>query len=432
MIGFSENFSLTMEANGLSDVLEALNGQSLTSVRVNPYKSVDLEFDLKPVPWCLQGGYLDDRPKFTLDPLFHGGAYYVQEASSMVVGQIAQRYAPQMVLDLCAAPGGKTTHLASVVGRNGCVVANEVIRNRASVLAENVQKWGSGNVIVTSSDAKNFGALNGIFDMIVADVPCSGEGMFRKDRDSRDQWSVENVALCAARGRRIVSDVWNALKEDGVFIYSTCTFNSDENQDNVRWICENLGAEVERFDVPTGVVESEWGCNFFPGRVGGEGFFVAVLRKRSSVEYVTPRLSKGLERVGKGDLAELRKWVDCDMDFRVGGDTIYGYGEGLGRVVELLLPFGLVYSGVGMGSLMRGELKPAHSLALFCGLQCDVFSDLDRDEALRFLARHNLDVNCYADGLGLVRYKGVGLGWAKGLGRRVNNLYPQNWRILNL
>lgn len=432
MIGFPKFFESRLRIEGLGDVLVALDGVAPTSIRLNPYKNARLDYDMRPVAWCGDGFYLSERPKFTLDPLLHGGAYYVQEASSMIVGEIARLYKPKVVLDLCAAPGGKSTHLASVVGLDGCVVANEVIRSRATILAENVQKWGSGNVVVTSSDAKNFGSLNGMFDLVVIDAPCSGEGMFRKDVASRIEWSVDNVALCASRGRRIVSDAWNALKEDGILIYSTCTFNRDENQDNVQWICRNLGATVEHISMPSGVEEDDWGANFFPGRVDGEGFFVSVLRKTSSVEYSSTKSGKGLMRVSKGDLGELSGWIESDLDFRLGGDLIYGYNELTSGLIDQLMPLGVVYSGISMGGMIRGELKPSHSLALYCNVKRDNVSVLERDEALRFLAKQTLDVGFYADGLSLVTYGGLGLGWAKGLGRRVNNLYPQNWRILNL
>lgn len=432
MSEFPKIFESRLLSDGLGDVLVALNGVSPTSIRLNPYKNARLDYDMRSVAWCGDGFYLPERPKFTLDPFLHGGAYYVQEASSMIVGEIARKYNPKVVLDLCAAPGGKSTHLASVVGLEGCVVANEVIRSRATILSENVQKWGSGNVVVTSSDAKNFGSLNGLFDIVVIDVPCSGEGMFRKDVASRSEWSVDNVALCAARGRRIVSDAWNALKEEGILIYSTCTFNRAENQDNVEWICRNLGATVEQVTMPPGVEVDEWGANFFPGRVDGEGFFVSVLRKTSSVEYDSTRSGKCLTKVSKCDLGELRRWIDSDLDFRLGGDLIYGYNEFTSGLIDQLMPLGVVYSGVAMGGMMRGELKPSHSLALFCKVRRDNVSVLESNEALMFLAKQNLSLGSYADGLSLVTFGGVGLGWAKGLGRRVNNLYPQNWRILNL
>lgn len=436
MIDFPKEFSKRILDHGLGDLLEGLNGDVPVSIRFNRFKNSKLDFDLRPVSWCRDGFYLGERPKFTLDPLLHGGVYYVQEASSMIVGEIARKYNPKMVLDLCAAPGGKTTHLSCSVGSDGCVVANEVIRGRATVLSENVQKWGGGNVIVTSSDARNFGPLNGLFDLIVVDAPCSGEGMFRKDVNSRDQWSVENVVLCAARGRRIVSDAWNALQDGGILIYSTCTFNRAENQDNVQWICENLGATVEQIDMPSGVVVDQWGANFYPGRIEGEGFFVAVLRKNCAVEMLSCRSCKPLAKLSKIDSIAVSRWVNGPLSYRVVGDTIYGYNKSLDSVIDLILPLGVVYSGVEMGSMIRGELKPAHSLALYYDLKCDNVSDLDRDESLQFLAKQILDASMYKDSLSLVNYNGVGIGWAKsvakGSGKRINNLYPQGWRILNL
>ena len=237
-------------------VLEALSGgESVTAVRANPAK-ISPEA-LRPrfacagdaVPWRDDAFYLEERPVFSLDPLLHAGAYYVQDPAAMFVGSvadtvIASENRPLKVLDLCAAPGGKSTCLAAALGAGDLLVANEVIGSRASILAENMVKWGSANTIVTNNDPKDFARLDGSFDIILADVPCSGEGMFRKDAGAVAEWSPENVQLCAARQRRIIADAWDSLREGGWLIYSTCTFNSSENDDNVEWICRGLGAEV--------------------------------------------------------------------------------------------------------------------------------------------------------------------------------------------
>ena len=262
-------------------LLAALSAEPEVSVRVNPFKlslnALREHFGAlagDPVLWAAdEAFYLTERPSFTLDPLFHAGAYYVQEASSMYVGKLFERAKAILgkeamrVLDLCAAPGGKTTQLLSHLDDSSLLVANEVVPSRATILAENVARWGRSNVAVTQSDPAAFGALRGFFDIAVVDAPCSGEGMFRKDERAVAEWSPANVGLCAARQRRILADFWPSLRPGGFLIYSTCTFNRQEDEDNVDWICRELGAE--RLDMR----------HFYPGEDRGEGFFAALLRK---------------------------------------------------------------------------------------------------------------------------------------------------------
>ena len=271
------------------DRLEAaLNADVPVSIRINSMKGTPAPKAGAPVAWCESGFYLPERLSFTFDPLFHAGAYYVQEASSMFLEQAIKAYVKEPVrcLDLCAAPGGKSTHLASLLPDGSLLVSNEVIRSRSYVLAENIAKWGRPDTIVINNDPEEIGeALPHLFDVIVTDVPCSGEGMFRKDTDSTGEWSVDNVRLCASRGRRIIHDIWNALKPGGILIYSTCTYNTEEDEENIHYIIEELGAEA--LPIPT---QEEWQITgalrfehpvyrFFPHKTRGEGFFLAALRK---------------------------------------------------------------------------------------------------------------------------------------------------------
>src|SRR5260221_5910839 len=260
---------------------------SPTSIRINPLKSNSKE--LEKIPWTDLGYYLDQRPSFTFDPLFHAGAYYVQEASSMFLEQALKQTVdlsqPICVLDLCAAPGGKSTHLLSLMSRESLLVSNETIRSRATILAENIQKWGSNNVVVTNNDPEDFGKLEGFFDAIVVDAPCSGEGLFRKDPNAVNEWSEEHIELCVVRQQRIINQVWPSLKKNGVLIYCTCTYNEKENEKNIHWLVEEKKVESVKLKV-----ESEWGVEevktkntygyrFLPHQVKGEGFFIAVVRK---------------------------------------------------------------------------------------------------------------------------------------------------------
>lgn len=269
----------------------ALDQEPPVSIRLNPTKCRDLipDHTYTQVPWCPEGYYLSERPTFTFDPLLHAGCYYVQEASSMFISHVLRQLVTSAVtmLDLCAAPGGKTTAAISALPKGSTIVANEPVRQRAQVLTENVQKWGAPCCTVTSKQARQFQAEEALFDVILTDVPCSGEGMFRKDPNAISEWSAAAVAKCQQLQRTIVADIWPCLKPGGLLIYSTCTFNTSENEENVMWIMSQLGATLE--SVP---IESQWGImgslldelqepvyRFIPGFTQGEGLFMAALRK---------------------------------------------------------------------------------------------------------------------------------------------------------
>ncbi|MBM3420072.1 MAG: RsmB/NOP family class I SAM-dependent RNA methyltransferase [Bacteroidetes bacterium] len=289
---FPNEFTARVAGQGYIEsesLLAALAAESPVSVRINRAKWAGAPAGATPVPWCGSGYWLPARPVFTIDPLFQAGCYYVQEASGMFLEQAVRHTgcdAPGLrILDLCAAPGGKATHLASLAGPGSMVIANEVIRSRASVLAANITRWGTGNTIVTCSDPSAFGKLEGYFDMILADAPCSGEGMFR-DEVARREWSTSNCDLCAGRQRRILSSVWPALKRRGVLVYSTCTFNPAENEEVTDWMMKSFYCSadlppVTGFDgitvVPGGSGTAGYG--FYPGKVRGEGLFMSVLRR---------------------------------------------------------------------------------------------------------------------------------------------------------
>ena len=283
--------------------MEAFNEEAPTSIRLNGLKMRNEELEMRSddssfnqVPWCKEGYYLEGRPQFTFDPLFHAGCYYVQEAASMFVCHVLRSILneqcnllpPQSVLDLCAAPGGKSTAMRSVLPENCVLVSNEPIPTRAQILLENITKWGWPNCIVTNNYPRDFRKAKVKFDLILCDVPCSGEGMFRKDPATISEWSMQNVEKCWRLQREIVSDAWECLNPGGIMIYSTCTFNTKENEENVRWIIDEYDAEI--LTIPT---ESEWNITgsllqgfeapvyrFIPGITRGEGLFICALRKR--------------------------------------------------------------------------------------------------------------------------------------------------------
>ena len=439
------------EAIGSDDALvafSAFDSPASVAVRRNPFKD-GICPEGRQVPWCSHGRILPERPQFTLDPHFHAGAYYVQDSSSMFVGHAFRHILkdlrvpygrPFRVLDLCAAPGGKTTDLATSLreafGDAFILVANEVMKARAGVLADNVALWGDPNVVVTSDDPSAFAGLPGFFDVIVADVPCSGEGMFRKDEEAQKQWSEDNVALCEARQRRIIADVWPSLARDGVLIYSTCTFNRYENDGNVRWTADELGAEpLFRDDVlvpGNGVIKTELGYSLVPGHVEGEGQYCSALRKKSDVEWREIK-ARGMRpskasAVPKG----LKMPVDRDVTVRMKGETVTAVPAVISADLAVLEPqLHVIAAGCAVGVMKAGTLVPDADLALSIMLDKDAYAsaEVDLKTALAYLHRNAIMLPDSPKGFMLVRYEGLPLGFVKNLGNRCNNLHPQSRRI---
>ena len=447
---FTESIITQLGLETAQKLLASLDTPAPVSIRFNPYKVTEKP-EGEQVPWSRYGFYLPERPVFTADPLFHGGAYYVQEASSMFLEQIFTQLFPEpgrmKILDLCAAPGGKTTHLSSLAGLEALVVSNEVIRARAKILSENVQKWGLGNVAVTSNDPERFGEqLRGFFDLVVVDAPCSGEGMFRKSPDSRNEWTPNNVNLCASRQQRILADVWDSLREDGILVYSTCTFNTQEDEDNVRWLTEEFGCEPVHIET-----DSSWGVvrgetegietfRFYPHLVKGEGFFAAVLRKTGKVKKETRLKARKpvLADLTKAEFQIVQPWINQSdlMHFaKLNGERIFGYYGHHREIVNALAEvLTVIYSGVEVGQIMNRKLKPEHSLSVFHDVSREVMpvTELGLEDALRYLRKEDVDPQLFTEGINLVSFDGLPLGWIKRIGHRVNNLYPKEWRILNV
>lgn len=449
-----ENFPLhftdiTQEILGSEtrSLLTALQGKSPVSVRWNPYKTEKAPEGV-PVPWNRYGRYLPERPSFTLDPLFHAGLYYVQEASSMFVEHIARTVPDEdrrRILDICAAPGGKSTLYSTLAGAEGIVVANETVRSRAMTLADNIRKWGIGNTVVTNNDPSHFAGLREWFDVVAVDAPCSGEGMFRKNPEARTEWSPNAVHICAARQQQIVADAWEALRPGGVFIYSTCTFNRIENEDNIAWIRENFDCEDAGISVlPEWNIEETISAGvkcfrFWPHRIAGEGFFAAAMRKGGQKgRPVKPKARKSLFTDIPGRQAgELSRWVGQPglMRFSRIGDNFYGYYDApfseMRSVAEYL---NTLHSGVCMGQIFAGKLKPDHSLAMFhdVNLSAASVAELDLPEALNYLRKEELPSGSIAnEGINLITHYGHPIGWAKKVGGRINNLYPKSQMILH-
>ena len=442
---------------------KAMDEPSPVSVRLN--NKVAITPTYPQVPHCKTGYYLPNRPVFTLDPWFHAGVYYVQEAGSMYLEQVVRKYlsvpstssgpvndestnrligesitpnssllTPNYIcsstnskaelhairaLDLCAAPGGKSTHLASLLGDDGLLISNEVMPQRAHILAENATKWGYGNMAVTNNRPADFGKLAGYFDLILTDVPCSGEGMFRKDEKAIEDWSPAYVLECAERQRSILTDVWPALKQDGLLIYSTCTFNKAENEDNIAWIAQELGAEI---------LESR---HFYFHTDQSEGLFMAALRKTAPTTQmrvkskVESRKSK-VESL-KSPLINSENW--CIKEEK---DLIYALPKAYEADFALLdKHLRWLKKGIGIATLKGKNQTPHIDLALSRHINKEAFTpyELDLPTALHYLKGESITLPDAPIGYLLLTYRGVPMGWGKNIGNRCNNLYPDAWRI---
>ena len=432
----------------------ALDTPATVAIRMHPDKPSTAADGARPIAWSDGGYYLDERPSFTTDPAFHAGAYYVQEPSSQFVGYLLRpiiERTPQLrLLDLCAAPGGKSTLYSSLVGCDGLVVANEINRQRAAVLADNVRKWGVSNVAVTNNDPAHFAGFEQWFDVVAVDAPCSGEGMFRKTPEARDEWNDGSAAMCADRQLKILQDIWPTLRADGTIIYSTCTFNRTEDEGLLERFSEWVGEdELEAADDVK--IGEDWGivCNrigvwqtfrFMPHRAEGEGFFAAIARKSSNAggKSRNPKSRKTIfSAPDKKSVTELERWVKepKQMKWTAINDTYYGYYASHADDMRVLAEsMTVIHSGVCMGQIFKGKLKPEHSLAMFTGLNTSAIPtvEVSREMALDYLRRGDIGVTeQMVEGINLLCYEGLPLGWIKRVGNRSNNLYPNSLRILN-
>lgn len=435
---FKDNITKIVGAENADSFLEALEQDPKTSIRRNSFKGCDIEAEGKSTEWCSEGVILNERFSFTLDPIFHGGGYYVQESSSMFIEPllkyaIEDRKAGVRILDLCAAPGGKTTHIASLIGKDNLLISNEVIRSRANILKENVIKWGSGNIVVTNSDPSNFSSLKGFFDIIVVDAPCSGEGMFRKNEKARQEWSMQNVDLCRKRQRRILADVWDALSPDGFMIYSTCTFNRLENEEQIEWIEEELGGTMVDIETPLydKIIRSDKGFRFHPDKAEGEGFFVSLVQKGEGSRHKENK--RGLKPLTKAKA--IANLTEEEVSFISMGETTYMINPSfLDDIALLNEKLNITYLGVEVGQVIRETLKPAHSLALYYALSESAFPriEVSLETARQYLRKNDIDPTVFEEGYNIITYKNTPLGFVKKIGNRINNLYPKESRILYL
>ena len=444
-IDFIESLHNQLSPEEVQQLCQALETEPVVSIRLNDkIDYLTFDADTEEVPWHEDGYYLNKRPQFTLDPLFHAGCYYVQEASSMFLGEVLNQYLKpnSIVLDMCAAPGGKSTLISQYLGDEGLLVSNEVVRQRVFILSENIQKWGNGNTIVTHNYAKDFGnKLENLFDCILVDAPCSGEGMFRKDAGAVKEWSTRNVNECVARQCEILDEVWDALKPGGVLIYSTCTFNQEENEKNVKWIMEELGAELlpVAHNPSWGIVEGNPGYHFYPHKVKGEGLYMCVLRKLGA-PGASFRLPKSKAQAPKAKVdgeAEMRSWLKHPDRWVIRQQERFmsAYPAKYKELIEYIsTQFICISTGFGIAELRGKNVVPQHSLAMLKDMDSSKFTkvDLTLEQALAYLRNEALVLPDVAQGMVLVTYEQVPLGFVKNVGNHCNNLYPKEWRIRKL
>ncbi|MBE7176138.1 MAG: hypothetical protein INR69_07025 [Mucilaginibacter polytrichastri] len=414
----------------------------VVSIRRNPRKTARNFAGTEKVSWCTQGLYLPERPSFTFDPDFHSGCYYVQEASSMFLEQAIKALTFQggsrRVLDLCAAPGGKSTHLLSLLNDDDLVVSNEIIKTRTPILGDNINRWGNANSFVSQNDPKDFVRLAGYFDLIVADAPCSGSGMFRKDEKAIDEWSPQLVDLCQKRQRRILADVLPALKQDGYLIYSTCSFSDEENEDIADWLTGEFDLESIRIPLETewNITETEshihkaYGYRFYPHKLRGEGFFLAAFRKKEG-ENSPLKTNRSKEKPAKAP-DQIYDWLINDTYvLKAHRDDWYALHPQHAADWDILRQHLHLYkSGVKTGRFAGKDFLPDYELAQSLIISPEIAgAELDEETAIRYLRKENIGVKT-APGWTLARFGGNGLGWMKVLPNRVNNYYPKEIRIL--
>jgi len=380
-IDFTDMARRTMGEERFDCYLKAFETDAPVSIRLNPEKAKGLTADGERVPWCRNAYYLPQRPNFTYDPLLHVGCYYVQEAGSMFLDTVMQQWvpdAPVVMIDFCAAPGGKSLLARTALAAGSVLFSNEPMRNRANILAENVEKWGYADHFVTNNYPRDYRRAKMIADVVLCDVPCSGEGMFRKDEATIREWSMQNVEKCARLQREIVTDAWSCLADGGLFIYSTCTFNTHEDEENIQWMMDELGAEV----LPV-KVDAAWNITgslldgfsqpvyrFIPGISKGEGLFLCVLRK---------------------------------------GGT-WQQGQSLKALRKSQQNLNIIYCPKAQPDMVKVEVNYQQAMAYLRHEAITLGADVPR-------------------GMVGICFEGHLLGLAKNIGNRANNLYPKEWKI---
>lgn len=416
---------------------DAIHQDFFASIRYNPKKETAVFGDSEQVAWNEYGRILKENRRFITDPLWHAGAYYVQEPSSMILRnvfhQIYQNQSPKRALDLCAAPGGKSTLLQGLLDESAVLIANEVIKPRAMILKENHIRSGiSENLLITQNDPSDFTNLREFFDYIQMDAACSGEGMFRKDIVAINEWSETNCQYCSERQKRILSNVLPALCNEGILVYSTCTFNPDENEKLMNWAVQNFGLESLplQFDSEWGIQEVQageaWGYYFYPHKVKGEGLFLSVLRKKSGFGLQNLHAPEKSKPFFIPELIKNDYFHENNGKIFLKTPTVKAVRNAVKEKLKI------IYTGIEAGEMKGKDFIPSEALALFHNkLHTFPEVELNLQQALHYLRGNDPELDLNKKGFYLMTYGGFGLGWIKFLGNRSNNYYPKPWRIRN-
>ncbi|HXB41250.1 MAG TPA: RNA methyltransferase [Bacteroidia bacterium] len=440
IIQLKENFEID------TDSFKQSHNQNIpTSVRLNPLKpECGFKFSQR-VPWANNAHYLHERPVFTNDPLFHAGCYYVQEASSMFVEQAIKQTVDTtkkiISLDACAAPGGKSTLLTSLLNEESLLVSNEVISTRVPVLTHNLVKWGTVNSVVSNNDPKDFSRLQNFFDLIVVDAPCSGSGLFRKQEDAIEHWSEESVKHCSLRQQRILHDLIPSLKENGILIYSTCSYSSEENENICDFIVNEFGLEPVQLEINPewGITETKskkkgYGYRFFPHLTQGEGFFLTCFRKKTegNTNGYTAK-NKILSKLSSAEEKNANQFIiDENFEYANYFGEIVAYDKSISEEINAVCSSLKVKKmPLHLGQLKGDDFIPhPYSAYLSCLSKEMSIAEIGAEDSLKYLRKQNFNLPEAQKGFVLLTYKNFGIGWAKNLGNRINNYYPAGWRIL--
>lgn len=424
------------------EFIKAHEKPSVVSLRLNTNKKFNHQHKQQ-VPWAENGYYLEQRPQFVFDPLFHAGAYYVQEASGMFIEYLLKNITdlvkPLKILDLCAAPGGKSTIITSLISDNSLLVSNEVIKSRVTVLKENLIKWGNNNVVITNNDPSDFSSLINYFDIILVDAPCSGSGLFRKDISAMKEWSEENVAHCEKRQVRILDDIIPCLKSDGILIYTTCSYSSEENEEVIKKMISDGAVVAVEISVPEnfGIVSTDQGFRFYPDKLEGEGFFASVLRKKTGLEIAVDnkpaKKTVVREIINEDEKIVLSKWINNseNYEFIKHHENIFAINkEHVSAIKQLESSLYIKHFGTEIGKIIRNELIPSHEVAMSNLLKTEIPAiELNKEDAIKYLKKEDLQLQATGLGWSLITFEKINLGWIKILQNRINNYYPVEWRI---
>lgn len=439
---FRQSMSKILADDQLANFTTALETSPPVSIQLHPEKATTPLSNGEQTPWYERGRYLNERPVFTLDPHFQAGAYYVQEASSMFINQLAKTHLPTdrpwKILDLCAAPGGKSCLLAAIAPAGSLLVSNEVIKSRYGILKYNLAKWGMDNCWSTNLDPERFSALESFFDLVVVDAPCSGEGMFRKDHAAATEWSLENVGLCAVRQQRILRAAAPLVAEQGLLIYSTCTYNFKENEQQAQYLEQTGNFEILQSDFPQDwqITPGQPGYRFYPHKTKGEGFYAFAARKTTAA-VIKRRKTK------KPGHWTLLKDKDCSLPksllefpenyqfYQDKSGMIHAVNKDwITSMEEMVAALGRLDMGFPVGTIKGKQIIPAAELALHTARKKALPTyEVDLQTALQLLKKETPPLVDLERGWQLITYQGNGLLWVKGLGNRYNNYYPAGWRI---